>query len=162
MNTSQLHQFIYSEINKSYQKHLQKHPLLVPMALELPDTIHVIKDYVCTSFITTLFLTGWRNWNQTSCQQDVKMSWRGQQLKRPPIRAGSFYFCHSFDLAPFFMASPLSSMPDRTAILCRLVKERYCHSSLPVLCSWLCWVVFSISLSTANMWTFFSPSYHFW
>ena len=39
------------------------------------------------------------------------------------------------------------------------VKERYCHRSFPVLCSWLWWVVFSISLSTANTWTFFRPSY---
>ena len=39
------------------------------------------------------------------------------------------------------------------------VKKRYCHRSL---LSWLFVVVFSISLSTANTWTFFSPSFQFW
>ena len=44
----------------------------------------------------SLFPIDWENWNQTSRQQDVKMSWRGWQLKMPRIRAGGFSFSRGF------------------------------------------------------------------
>ena len=50
----------------------------------------------CVQAVNTLFLMGWENLNQASCQQDVKMSLRGRQLKRPRIRAGGFYFSRGF------------------------------------------------------------------
>ena len=54
-------------------------------------------------------------------KNDVKMSWRWWQLKRPRIRAGGFYFSRGFArFARGFAASPLSGAPDKTAMLRRL------------------------------------------
>ena len=50
--------------------------------------------------VNTLFPIAWENWNQTSCQQDIKMSWRGRQLKMPRIRAGGFSFSRGFAARP--------------------------------------------------------------
>ena len=75
--------------------------------------------------VNTLFLIGWENWNQTSCQQDVKMSWRGRQLKRPRIRAGGFYFSRGF--AREFRGPRLRrscARLDKTAMLRRLQQSR--------------------------------------
>ena len=59
-------------------------------------------------------MIGWENWNQTSCPQDVKMSWRRRDFKWPRIQAGGFCFsCRFAARSRVFAASPLSSAPTK-------------------------------------------------
>ena len=58
-------------------------------------------------------MIGWENWNQTSDQQDVKMSWRGGSWKAHESEQAVFIF---------LVASPLSGALDKTAMLRRLMK----------------------------------------